>query len=464
MDELRMLQSSAMGYGNVSRDLIKEGLKHNPDIIVGQGTSTDPGPGYLGSDEIFGYVGKLNKKRDLGLILEAAVTKSIPFIFSGGSPSGSNAQLEGVLRIVNEISKEENYRLKIAVISGEIRKTYLKAKITQGVKIERLVSTERLPKFLTEDDVDQAKRIVAQMGPEPVMKALQMNVDGVITGRALDIGLHMAFPLLKGFEKGLVAHMAKTIECGALCADPPINENIFAVLKKDHFLVFPPNPERRCTVRSAASHAFYERPDIRREVNPGGYLDISEARYEQFDDRTVKVSNGKWVSMPYTIKIEGVKLAGYRTITIAGVRDQNLIDQIDWFLEDIRKRTAEKFKDVPDHQLIFHVYGKNAVLGVSEPEDVIRSNELCVIADVIAPDPEFSNAICAFVRGRMFFNDYPGRTSTAGNIATLFSPADVSMGESYVWNIWHSLPIDDPLEPFEMRIMEFPNSNTAQWE
>lgn len=459
-----MLQSSAMGYGNVSQNLIREGLKQNPDIIVGQGTSTDPGPGYLGSDEIFGYVGKLNKKRDIGLILEGAVEKSIPFIFSGGSPSGSNVQLEGVLRIVNEISKEKNYRLKIAVISGEIEKRYLKKKISEGVKVERLVNTERLPRFLTNDEVDQSKRIVAQMGPEPIITALQMNVDGVITGRALDIGLHMAYPMLKGFEKGLVAHMAKTIECGALCADPPINENIFAILRKDHFLVFPPNPEKRCTIRSVASHAFYERPDISRELNPGGYLDISEAKYEQFDNRTVKVSKGKWVPMPYTIKIEGVKLAGHRTITIAGVRDQNLIGQIDWFLEDIRKRTVEKFKNEREYQLVFHVYGKDGILGVSEPEHIIKGNELCVVVDIIAPDPDLSQGICAFVRGRMFFNDYPGRTSTAGNVATLFSPADVSMGESYTWNIWHSLPLDNPLEPFEVRLIKFPNSNTTQWE
>lgn len=464
MDELRMLQSSAMGYGNVSRELIKRGLELNPDIVVGQGTSTDPGPAYLGSDEIFGYVGKMNKKRDLGLILEAAVEKSIPFIFSGGSPSGSNAQLLGVLIIVNEICKEKKYRLKIAVIKGEIEKSYINNKIRQGTKIERLVNTERLPKFLSEENVNECKRIVAQMGPEPIIEALQMNVDGVITGRALDIGLHMAFPLLKGFEKGLVAHMAKTIECGALCADPPTNENIFAILKKNHFLVFPLNPKRKCTVRSVASHSFYERPDITKEINPGGYLDISKAKYEQFDERTVKVSNAKWVSMPYTIKIEGVKLAGYRTITIAGVRDKNLIDQINWFLEKIRERTIEKFKGDQDYELVFHVYGKNAVLGISEPDNSISSNELCVIADVIAPEPELSNAICGFVRGQMFFSDYPGRTSTAGNIATLFSPADVDMGKSYIWNIWHSIPIDDPLEPFEIKVMEFPNFNITQWE
>src|SRR5690606_40838606 len=112
----------------------------------------------------------------------------------------------------------------------------------------------------------------------------------------------------------------KTIECGALCAEPATSDNMFAFLRSDHFLVKPPNPNRRCTVASVAAHAFYERPDITREMNPGGYLDVSEAKFEQVGERTVKVSGGRWVDMPYTIKLEGVKMVGYRTISLAGIQ------------------------------------------------------------------------------------------------------------------------------------------------
>ena len=67
--------------------------------------------------------------------------------------------------------------------------------------------------------------------------------------------------------------------------------------------------------------------------------------------------------------------------------------------------------------------------------------------------------MCAYARGQVHFGEYPGRTSTAGNIATLFSPADVEMGPVYVWSVRHALPLDDPLEPFHRRIIEFPNSS-----
>ena len=105
MDEIRILQSSSMGYGSVSAELIEEGLKLKPHIIVGQGTSSDPGPYYLGQDDIYGYVGRANKQRDIALILTAARRARIPFVFSGGSPSGADPQLEGTMLIAHEISR-----------------------------------------------------------------------------------------------------------------------------------------------------------------------------------------------------------------------------------------------------------------------------------------------------------------------------------------------------------------------
>lgn len=462
MYEVRILQSSAMGYGNVDPDLIEEGLSYKPHVIVGQGTSTDPGPYYLGQDDIYGYVGKANKKRDIQLILQAARKANIPFIFSGGSPSGSNVQLEGVLRIVDEICREQGWCLRVAVISGEIDKEWLKRKLRQGGRARRIVETPRLIEWLDEETVDQAKRIVAQMGPEPIMEALGLDVDGVITGRALDVGLYMAYPLRHGFDKGLTAHMAKVIECGALCATPPINSNVFAFLRRDHFLVRPLGEGRRCTIASVAAHAFYERPDIRREENPGGYLDISTARYEQVDDRTVKVYGSRWVDAPYTIKLEGVRKVGYRTVTIAGARDPNLIRHVDTLLDRARTRAQQKF-DSHEFQLFFHVYGRNAVLGHHEPLTASPGNghELGIVVEVVAESQELATAICAFVRGQLHFGHYPGRTSTAGNIATLFSPAEIETGEVYVWNVWHALELDDPCEPFRTEVVEFPN---ARWQ
>jgi len=458
LKEIRMLQSSWMGYGNVSERSIQEALKWGPHLIVGQGTSTDPGPGYLASDNMYPYHGVESLKRDFGLSLRAAHDNDLLFIHSTGNPSGSDIQLEGALRVIDEITKERHLKFRIAVISGEISKDYLKRKISEGKKTKRLVDTPRLKENLTLKEVSESKRIVAQMGPEPIMKALDMDVDGVITGRALDIGLHMAYPLKQGFEKGLVAHMGKTIECGGLCAVPPSGaDNIFAFLREDHFLVKPPNPDKKCTVMSVAGHAFYERPDISKELNPGGYLDISDARYEQQDERTVRVSGGKWVPTNYTIKLEGIALIGYRTISMAGARDPSLVSNVDSFLQEIRKQTKERFSS-GNYKLALHIYGKDAVLGSSEPIAKPTSHELGIVVDVVADTQALAHTICAFVRGRIFFNDYIGKTTTAGNVAVAFSPGDIDLGPAHAWNIWHALELEDPCEPFQINVVDFPRT------
>lgn len=462
MRELKDLSFVNMGYGWYP-ETVKEALKWEPDVIVGQGTSTDPGPGYLGSSDIYPYTERFNQKKDAEIIALAR-ENNIPFIVSAGTPSGSNLHLEGFLRIVDEICKGSGIKFRAAVISGEVDKEYIKTKLAKGEKMRRLVDTPRVSEFLTLDEVDRSVKIVSQMGPEPIMKALGMDVDGVITGRALDVGLHMAMPLKRGFDKGLAAHMAKVIECGALAAVPEVIDIMFGILREDHFLVKAPNPSLRCTVRSVAGHSFYERPDPSKELNPGGYLDISEAKYEQVDERTVKVWGSKWVpSDKYFVKIEGIKPIGYRTINVAGIRDPRMIKHIDPFLESVSEEVRKRFAEVEeDYTLMFRVYGKNGVLSEWEPKKEITSHELCIITEAIAKTQELATAVVAYARGKLLFWNYPGRTTTAGNVACPYSPFDIKMGEAYVWNIWHLMELDDPCEPFKVRVVDFPRNKP--WE
>ena len=290
-----------------------------------------------------------------------------------------------------------------------------------------------------------------------MMNALREGVDGIITGRAVDVALYMAYPLFRGFDKALAADMSKTIECGALCAEPPTSDNMFAILSPNHFIVFPLTPSRRCTVTSVASHAFYERPDIFKELNPGGYLDVSEASYEQVDERSVKVRGARWVEQPYSVKLEGIKCIGYRTITLAGVRDPVLLGNIDILLETVRQKTESRWRtEAKDFQLNFIIFGKDAVLGPSEPNSRITGHEACLLASVVAGTQELASAICAYVRGQLLFGDYPSRTSTSGNIAVPFSPGDIAMGKTYIWKMWHAIELGDPVEPFTRKIIKFP--------
>lgn len=453
-DQITVLSNGLMGDSPFD-EIWEIGLSMNPDVIAVQGTSSDTGPHYLGTNTLYG--GSLGIKRGLRTIMTSAKKKRIPFILSTGSPSGGNHQLEKVLTWANEIAREEKINLRIAVIGGELDKEYLRHKIRAGVKIRRLVDADTLSEYLTEKDVNASAHIVAQLGPEPIVKALRSNVDGVITGRALDIALHMAVPLREGFDKGLAAHMAKTLECGSQVTIPETLDGVIGILRKDHFLVKPTNPHSKCTPLSVVAHAFYERANPYREENPGGALDITQATYEQYDDVTTKVFGSRWIPAPYTVKLEGARQIGYRAISIMGIRDERMIRQVDFCIEEARKHTEAHLKPLKhgiDYDLSFRIYGKNAVLGDKEPVKETKAHEICLIVEGVAPSEEVAENTSEIAGRKLLHMDYPGRIATAANVAHPYSPSVNNLGPVYSWNIWHLLPLEDPCEPFKIEIRQ----------
>jgi hypothetical protein len=460
LDEVRILSQPFPGYG-FEKSSLEYGLSEKPHLLVCQGTSTDMGAYYLGSGKLF--VGRVALKRDLDLLLSCALRNNVKFIASLIG-SGSDVDLTQGLRVLDEIARERRVKFRAAVISGEIDKEWLKGKLADGAGTWRLSPHPNLVDGLSEVDVDESVRIVSQMGPEPVMKALDLDVDVIITGRSLDVGLIAALPLKLGFEPGLTYHMAKTLECGALSASPATCSDLqFASLRRDHFIVRPPNPMRKCTPLSCAVHSFYERSDPNREECPGGYLDVSDASYEQIDERTVKVNGSKWVKTPYTIKLEGSKLVGYRTITVAGIRCPTIIGRIDAILKDVsdfvKHQSTESGIGVDDFQLMIRVYGKDGVMGELEPRKKAASHELCIIIDVLAKTQDLSNNICALTRSTLLHWGFPGRMTTAGNLAFPYSPSDIPVGKVYEFNVFHKMELDNPCEPFMMKVLEFPGMN-----
>ncbi|MEM1983033.1 MAG: acyclic terpene utilization AtuA family protein [Sulfolobales archaeon] len=460
MDEIRLYDVSAqIGYGFPVESL-EVALKWDPHVLVAQGTSTDAGPYYLGAGA--SYTEFEGVKRDLKLAIKAAKEHGIPFIFSVGG-AGADIHVKEVFEIINQISKELKFRLTVAFVSGEISKEWLKRKLVSGSKAKRLVNFPRLSEYLTAHDVDESVRIVAQMGPEPIMKALDLyfkgEVDGVITGRSLDVGVVAAYPLRFGMPKNLVYHMSKILECGAIAADPgSSSDGIFGIINKDYFLVRPPNPKRRCTVTSVAAHSFYERDNPLMEKLPEGYLDVTTAKYVQFDERTVMVSGSRFVPTPYTIKLEGVKQIGFRTISIAGSRDPTFISKINSVLEEVTEIVKDRMKHIPNDEYVinFRVYGINGVMGIYEPLKNVQPHEVGIVIDVVAKTQEIANSVCALARATLLHHGFDGRKTTAGNIAFPFSPSDFPAGPVFEFNIWHTLELDDPTEPFRIEVLDFP--------
>ncbi|MBI4505636.1 MAG: acyclic terpene utilization AtuA family protein [Chloroflexi bacterium] len=436
-------------------------LAWRPDVISAQGTTLDDGAYLLGSDKMYTRGGKLPFRRAMELVLSAAKALGIPAVFSAGD-SGHDIGLEGALRVIDEVTAELGIRMRLAVISGELPKSYLLDRLERGVSMPRLIDHPRLSPWLTTEDVVGSTRVVAQMGPEPIMRALEMGVDGVVTGRALDEAPHLALPLLRGFDRGVAAHMAKIVETaqsGGTWRTPHL-----VTLHRDRFEIQPAHPAQRCTPTSVASVALYERQNPYAIAYPGGVLELDAARYEPVDDVTVAVSGARWRATPYTVKLEGARFAGHRCLGIAGARDPRFIREIDAVLRTVEQAMADGYPGYVsgrDYRFKLHVFGRNAVMEDSEPVQTTASHELGIVVDAVAWDEAVARAICYRGLHTLLMCDYPGRRTTSGNVAWGTSPEVIEAGEAYEFSIHHLLPLDDPCEPFRVEVLDFPRRAAA---
>lgn len=445
MEELRILSPTAiLGYG-FPEESFRRGLAQNPQLIAVDGGSTDPGPYYLGAGVSF--TDRAAVKRDLQLMIKAGKERSVPVLVGTAGGAGGRVHLDWCAGIVEEIAGEQGLSLKVALIDAEFSKEEVIENYRQG-KLEPLFPAGEI----TIKDIEDSSRIVGQMGVEPIIQALQEEVDVVLAGRAYDPTVFAASAIKAGFPAGLALHMGKILECASIAADPGSGSDcMLGRLKNDSFILEALNPQRRCTITSVAAHSLYEKSNPLRLSGPGGTIDLSECRFEQLDQRQVKVTGSKFIiAKDYTIKLEGAKMVGYRTISIAGCRDPIMITQIEQIMAGVKGMVKDNFTGLrkEDYRLLFRIYGKNGVMGSLEPVKEFKSHELGIIIEVVAKTQQLANTICSFARSAMLHYGYPGRVATAGNLAFPYSPSDFKAGQVYQFSLHHLLKVEDPLKYF----------------
>jgi hypothetical protein len=452
-DSLSMMATTGLlGYG-FGEEAFRYGLEMDLDFIAADAGSMDPGPHYLGAG--IPFVSRKAIKRDIGLMLEGALEKGVPMLIGSAGGGGSAPQVALVREVIEEIAEEQGYHFKMAVIHADQSKEYLHEKLKAG-KIEPLGPIDDV----TEGTIEETHRVVAMMGVEPFQQALRDGAQVVLAGRATDASIYSAIPLMQGYDPGLVWHLSKIIECAGAVAVPKSGQDcMIGILKPDHFLVVPAHPDSRCTRMSVAAHTLYENPSPYHLQEPDGTVVTVDSTYEQADERTVKVSGSRFEhSNRYTVKLEGVRRAGYRTVFIAGARDPGLIAIIDDYLNSCRQRVRQEVAalDIGEDQykLNIHVYGKSGTMASREPIKDAVPHEVGILAEVLADDEETSKAVMAKLRLALLHSDFPGRKCISGNLAIPFSPSDIPVGETYEFNLWHIMEIDDPLEPFPIEMVD----------
>lgn len=448
-DEIAGLAPSGSLGSGYNLNAFERGLAARPHFIGQDAGSTDMGPYYHGTGAPF--LPLATYRHDLSTMLRAARQRRIPLLVGSALTSGCNSSLELAVRIIGEIAREHGLSFRMAVIHAEIDKADLKRCLARE-PFESLG-----PDALTPETIDRCGPIVAQMGVEPFIRALDAGAEVVIAGRACDDAIFAALPIMKGFDKGLSLHCGKILECAGLSAIPyDLAEPLIGRVRRDHFEVEPCHPDHRCTTVSVAGHSLYERGDPCIQPGPGGVNDLTDATFTQLDPRRVKVSGSRFVpDRTYRVKLEGAEQVGFRSIVIVGIRDPIMIGQLDSVLAEARERAEERFRiSGSGIHLTYRVYGKDAVMGPLEPEVDAHPHEVGLVIDVVTPTQDLATGVAMYVRGTLQHASYPGIVTTAGNMAYPFSPFGVPVGPAYRFAVYHLMALSDPCECFPMSMEE----------
>ena len=444
-----LVPTGMLGYGFPLEWYLK-GLERKPDIISVDAGSTDSGPQKLALGEM--TCTEEAYATEIELLVETGKKHNIPVFISSAGGDGTSQHVDFFVELTKNAAKKLGLSLRIGVMYAEIDKELVKNRLQAG----RVKPCGYVPE-LTEKDIDDATVIVAQMGAEPYIKAMDEHgpLDIIISGRSYDPAPMAAMAIRAGFDPALAWHMAKIAECGAQCAEP-MCKTLLATIRKDHFTVEAMDPAGKCKTYSVAAHTLYEKSHPYILKGPGGTLNLKDCVFEQVDDRICKVSGSQFIpDEHYAVKLEGACVVGYRSICVAGTRDPLMIATIDSTLEAVRNTVRETLPEAyAQSELIFHVYGKDGVMGELEFMRDAVSHELCIIIEVASPDQKMAKTLCNKARTTLLHYPYEGRIATGANIGLPFTPLEIPLGQVCRFNVYHLMEVDDPTEVFPITVIE----------
>ena len=435
---LRILSpGGSLGYG-INAESLQRALAMGLDAIGADSGSTDMGPYYLGSGKP--YHSRAAMKRDLTLVLHAGLENGLPVLVGNAGGAGADPHLEWMHAIVREIAKEERLSFKLALVRSQQGKEYLRERIRAG----KVTPMPGVPE-LTEERLDACERVVAQMGIEPFVKALDEGAQVVLAGRACDSGIFAAYPARAGFGLGPALHMGKILECGAMSAVPSTGRDCMVAVMRDwQFEIVAPNPEREVTPSSVAAHMVYEVEHPYLQGEPTGILDFSEVRFEPTGRRSTVVRGTRFHehAMP-TLRFEGAERVGFRSFVLGGIRDPFLIRQIDDYTAGCVQQTRELAGVYESVRIEWILYGRDGVMGAMEPERDGPVHELGVLAEVLAPTQEVAHDVAALLEARMIGYVYAGAKTRTAHVAFPFSPLVNDTGPVYRFSVLHIAELAD---------------------
>jgi hypothetical protein len=441
-----------LGFAPIKTGSFRIGCESEPDLICADSGSCDVGPVPLGAD--ISSSPRQWQADDLETMLLASRRLGVPMVVGSAGDTGSNSRVDLFVGIIQDLAKKHRLpRFRIGYFYSEVGKDALRRRIAAGDTVTGLDG--RAPLDLA--TLDATDRIAAMAGIHPYIKLLDQGADVIIGGRSSDCAIFAAPAIRAGFPEGLAYFYGKVLECASFCAEPyGGKESVLGEITMDDVKINALLPEQRCTIASVAGHAMYERATPFYEHFLGGHIDMSGCLYEQYDERTVRVTGPKYVpASELRVKLEGAGKIGERYVGIVGVRDPYTIANLDLVTTWARQQVVERFGE-RGYELHFTVYGRDAILGDREPLKAEPGHELGVVVQGVAPTKAMAEEICMIATRQMFYARLPQVKGTAGGVAFLLDEV-MPASPAYRWTVNHTMRLDDPLELFPTFIAEVGN-------
>ena len=443
-----LVPSGMLGAG-FPPDTVTRGIALGADVIAVDGGSTDSGPHYLGTGT--GKTPAQAVRRDLEILLTAAATAGIPLVVGSCGTSGTDAGVDWVARIVDDVLDAEGLDLTVARIYSDQQADRMVGELAAG-RIRPLAP----PRPLDAGDLQRCTNIVGVMGHEPIVRALQAGADVILAGRATDTAVSAALALMRGMPAGPTWHASKIVECGGQCTSDPLKGGVFATIDATGFTIEPLSLEARCTPQSVAAHMLYETANPFRMREPAGTLVVSGATYTALDERRVRVEGSTFeVAQQPTIKLEGAAISGYQTMSFTGIRDPQILKRIDTWAATLTDVLATRVSTVlglqtGDYDTDLRLYGYNAVLGDLDP-DPAPPREVGVMLLINAATQQLATAVAKVANPLLLHLPTPEMTHLP-SFAFATSPAETERGATFEFVLNHAVDVDDPCDMFRMAI------------
>ncbi len=445
-----LIPSGALGL-NYDKVALQRGIDAAPDIIAIDGGSTDSGPSYLGRG-VSKYARASTKLEWAGL-MEARAQAGCPLVIGTAGTCGSDTAVEWMLDITREIAAEQGRPLTVAVLRSQQDADDM----VQALNAGDITPLSNAPDISAEH-LQSCNNIVALAGAEQIAAALATGADIIIAGRTTDTAIIAALPLMEECHAGAAWHGAKIGECGARCATKPQSGVILVDFDDEGFTVTPLADGAHASPHTVSAHMLYENSDPFILYEPGGHLDVTDAKYTALDDTSVRVTGSKWVPADdYTVKLEGARAAGFQTVLIAILRDAHYVANAARWAADIEVKCAAKACErlglsLDDFTIELRLMGQSASFGDLETSTVTPA-EIAVIGIVTAATDALSMEIGKLLNPYTLHHPLTADEEQP-TFAFLFSPAEMPRGQTYEFVLNHVLTLDDPMQAFSLEVIE----------